>query len=742
MAPDITPHPVSIDSPTAPDSPTVRLRANRPAPSPQPPAADIPDRIGPFRILDKLGEGGMGSVFLAEQTEPVKRRVALKIMRSPLGGRDGEIRFEAERQALARFHHPNVAQIFEAGSTPEGHPYFAMELVGDEKITTYCDSRKLSIRQRLRLFRDVCAGVQHAHQKGIIHRDLKPSNILVMEIEGRPVPKIIDFGIAKAVDQPLGDAACVTGDRLIGTPAYLSPEAVQIGENGPDVDTRSDVYSLGVLLYELLVGQRPFDDRSINMLQVLQRIVVAEPTQPSRKWSELDVSTRRAVAEQRKIQPIALPGSLRGDLDWIVLKAIARDRQDRYGSAAELSDDIARHLRHEAVTASPPSSLYRVRKFVRRRLGLVAAAALIMLALAAGFIARTLEAERANREAAAAVAAREEAELALKKAEQARRETEEVTNFLGGLFKVSAPGEALGNTITARQLLDDASEKIQDSFADQPLARARFMLTIGEIYRRLGLYKKAEQLLKGAVEIHRRSLPEDDLTLAMSLNSLANLHALLGRPQEAKPLFERALAIRQRHLEPDSLNIVMCLNNLGNIYADQGELERAESLYVRAVDMVSKHQDGQANPDLFVAFNNLASLYADQDRHQEAVPLFERFLDYQRTFHGPNHPHVATALGNLAYSRAQLGAVAEAEKLYFEARDILLKVFGPQHPDIAYWLTLLADLYVEQQRYGEAEALYRRAVAIQEVALPEDHPERRGTAEGLRKLLSHLKHPA
>ncbi len=701
----------------------------------EPPSGDVPERVGVYRILEKLGEGGMGSVYLAEQTEPVKRQVALKISRSPFADSEGRFRFAAERQAMARLQHPNVAQMFEASATAEGNPYFVMEHVEGDQITSFCDRKRLSIEQRLELFRDVCAGVQHAHQKGIMHRDLKPSNILVTEIAGRPVAKIIDFGIAKALDQPLAEGPQMTGDRLIGTPAYLSPEAARVGDNGPDVDTRSDVYSLGVVLYELLVGRRPFEGENTNMFQVLQRIAAEEPAEPSKLWSQLDVTTRGTMAEQRHIDPRTLRSSLSGDLDWIVLKAIAKDRRDRYDSVAELSIDIARHLRHEPVAAGPPSMVYRMKKFVRRRLGVVVSAALVVLALAAGLVARTIEARRANREASAAIEARQQTEVALGKAEQARAEADEVTRFLVGLFTVSDPGEAKGSTVTARELLDAGAENVRLALADQPLARGRVMQTIADVYRKLGLYDSAERLFEEVLEIRREHLTEGHIDLAETLNGLAALGAQLGRFDQAAPLFEEALAIRESRLGTDHIEVAMSLNNLASLYVELGRMDQAESLFARCVAIVENH-DGPPLPDLLVAYNNLATLYTETQRYDQAEPLLRSFLDYQRKAHGSLHLYVAFALENLAEVRGHLGAYDEAESLYSEALSILEQVLDPGHPEVAYGLSSLASLYAGQGRRAEAEPLYRRALAIQTAALPEDHPERRATVEGLEELLS------
>ncbi len=698
------------------------------------PAPATPERIGPYRIIRTLGRGGMGSVFLAEQTEPLHRRVALKVMRSRFVDSEGRLRFEAESQAMARLQHPNVAQVFDAGATEEGHPYFVMEYVAGERITTYCDAKRLSIDDRLDLFRAVCAGVQHAHQKGVIHRDLKPSNILVTEADDGPRPKIIDFGIAKTLDHPLAEAA-VTGNRLLGTPAYLAPEAVEVGEGRHDVDTRSDVYSLGVLLYELLVGRRPFDDDTTSFFEVLRRVLTRPAPEPSKRWSELDATTRVDLAEHRMIDVESLRRSLRGDLDWIVSKAIARNREHRYGSAAELAADIRRHLRHQPVEAGPPSKIYLLKKLIRRRLGTVASALLVVLALAAGLIARTFEAQRANRAAAAAVAARQETERALEEAEQARRETAEVADFLAGIFRLSDPGEAKGSSVTARELLDVAADEMRGfGFTDQPLTRARFMQTVADIYRKLGLFDNAEEFFTEALQIRRGQLPTGHLDVAESLNGLAALYAQRGEFEQAEPLFKEALAIREQALSAKDLKVAMSLTNLASLYTDMKKNEQAEPLFVRALAIVESH-DHLPSPDHLVGLANLASLYLDQGRFQEAEPLLRTFIARQRQAFGADHPHAAIALINLADLRAQLGAGDEAEGLYREALAIMEQVFGPEHPDVAYCLSGIASLYAGQGRAAEAEALFRRALAIQEATLPADHPERRATVEGLAELL-------
>ncbi|MEM7355859.1 MAG: serine/threonine-protein kinase, partial [Acidobacteriota bacterium] len=375
--------------------------------------------IGSFHVLRTLGRGGMGTVYLAEQHAPVARQVAIKVAHQPLGS-EGRLRLAAERQAMARLTHPNIARMLEAGSTDDGHPYFAMELVDGPPITTYCDEHQLGLEARLRLFLAVCAGVQHAHQKGILHRDLKPTNILVSEIDSKPVPKIIDFGIAKALDQPLIDNTLHTGERILGTPAYLSPEALSSPDGSP-TDTRGDVYSLGVLLLELLIGERPFAKaEGETPLSQWRRKTEEDPKSPTRQWLNLDPSSRDTIASQRGSEARTWGRRIRGDLDWIVLRAIAREPAERYPGVSELAADVDRHLKDEPVLAGPPTASYQLRKLVRRHRGPVTFSVLLLFALAGGFVARSLEAARANRQAA-------EARLA-------REETEEVVEFLAGLF--------------------------------------------------------------------------------------------------------------------------------------------------------------------------------------------------------------------------------------------------------------------------------------------------------------------
>ena len=709
----------TLDSTKSGGSPTgqPRILPRNPDPSSGPVA------IGAYRLLEELGRGGMGIVFLAEQTEPVRRRVALKMLQSAVVPRDLEIRFESERRAMARLQHPNIAQLFEADSTDDGHPYFVMELVDGVPITEYCDAIRLGIRDRIELFQAVCEGVQHAHEKGLLHRDLKPANILIAEENVRPIPKILDFGIAKAIDQPLVDGTLLTGERVVGTPAYLSPEAIR---GGLDLDTRSDVYSLGVLLYELLVGVRPFETGGVPMVVVLNKLMRDEPKVPSTRWGGLGRDEKTTLADTRGHDPTSLPRRLRGDLDWIVLKALAKDREDRYHSASELAADLGRHLRWEPVVASPPTALYRAGKFVRRRRGFVVGAVLLFASLLLG-LAGTLanlrraedEAERANREAARASREALRANREAIAAQEALDEVAEVSNYLQSLFEVSDPG-ARGRTVTARELLDRGAERIRTDFESRPLARARFMVTIGDVYTQLGLYDEALPLLEDAVEVRQSELGRDDLAVAAALEKLGWLHSLGGRLDQAEPLFRRTLEIRESRLGTKHPEVAASLNRVGGLLVKKGQAELAETLLQRAL-AIRLEALGPNHQSVAQSLNNLGWLYRMHGRAGEAAPLLERAVEVLEHNLGHDHVTVSYALNNLGMSYQLMGRTTEALELSEKALEIRRAALEPDHPRIAEGLGVLGFIYWQQGRLSEAEGSLRKAYEIQTARLQPDH---------------------
>ena len=466
--------------------------------------------IGPYRILERLGEGGMGEVWLAEQTRPIRRHVALKVIKAGMDTAQVVARFEAERQALALMDHPAIAKVFDAGATELGRPYFVMERVRGESLAAYCDRERLTIPQRLELFLQVCEGVQHAHQKGVIHRDLKPSNILVTVQDDRAVPKIIDFGVAKAISQPLTEHTLYTSVAgFVGTPEYMSPEQAELG--GVDIDTRTDVYALGVILYELLTGVLPFDRRTLkdkSIDEIRRTIRESDPLRPSTRVTQLGEASTD-VARTRGAQPSRLKGVLQGDLDWITMKALEKDRRRRYGSATELAADLRRYLTMQPVLASPPKTMYRLRKFVRRhRVGVATAASLAGLVIAAAVITGVHasrvahERDRANLEAAAA---------------------RQVSDFLVGLFRVSDPSEARGSSLTAREILDKGAKDALETLQAQPELQSRLLATIGTVYTGLGSYRAAEPLLEQAVATLRRVRGNGSTQTLDAENALANV---------------------------------------------------------------------------------------------------------------------------------------------------------------------------------------------------------------------------
>jgi non-specific serine/threonine protein kinase/serine/threonine-protein kinase len=706
---------------------------------------------GRYRLLQRVGAGGMGEVYDAQQTEPIRRRVAIKVIKRGMDTEAVVARFESERQALALMDHDCIAKVFDAGITPDGRPFFAMEYVKGIAITEYCEKHEVPTRDRLKLFIHICEGVQHAHQKGIIHRDLKPSNVLVTVKEGRPAPKIIDFGLAKATVQSLTEREVFTElGQMMGTPEYMSPEQAEM--SGLDVDTRTDVYSLGVILYELLTGALPFDSQSLragSFEDIRRKIRESEPPKPSTRLGTI-ISSSGDSAPRHRSALLARTRQLRGDLDWVVMMAMEKDRTRRYPSASDLAADIGRHLRNEPVSASPPSSRYRIRKFVQRHKVGVAMGVVLSVAVLLGTVGTTVEWLRARR---AERLAHEEAETA-----------RQIADFLVGLFQVSDPNEAVGNTITAREILDQGSQKVHDELGDQPVTQARLMHTMGEVYKSLGLYDAARPLLEQALERRLDVHGESSIDVAESLAGLADLYRLeanfveaeplllralatreaelgpdhpdvahvlcdlataysrQGKHDEAEPLFQRALSIRESVLGPQDPEVARSLNNLGILYWRQGKYDRAEPMYKRALAIWEKSL-GEDHPEVARGLNNLAILYRRQGKLAAAVPLYERAVAiYEKTL-GPEHPRLASGINNLALVYYNQGDYASAEPLYERAVKIAEASLGTQHPDLAKYLKNLANLKKDQDDVEGAEPLLRRSVEILEVALGSEHPD-------------------
>ncbi len=684
-------------------------------------------RIGPYRILQVLGQGGMGLVYIAEQTEPVRRRVALKIIKVGMDTREVVARFAAERQALAVMEHPNIAKVLDAGATDDGRPYFVMELVKGLPITEYCDTHTLGTRQRLELFLHVCHAVQHAHHKGVIHRDLKPSNVLVMQQDGLPVPKVIDFGIAKALAQPLTEQTLVTQvGQAIGTAAYMSPE--QAAPTGLDVDTRTDIYSLGVMLYELLVGRLPLDPAemglSIFMLRMSQRESLT--TTPSAKLVSLG-NTASVVAAHRGTDAGGLRRELKGDVDWIVMKALDADRSRRYETANGLAMDIQRFLSNEPIVARPPSATYRMSRFARRHRTAAAASVLVLASLVTGLAVAGVQLVRARR---AEAVARQEAETA-----------RQVAGFLTRLFRVSDPSEARGNTVTAREILDRGAQRIHVELADQPAVQAQLMQTMGNVYRELGLFAQAQPLLEEAVANRRRLLGADDPELLDGELALGRLAQQQGRFAVAESLYRSSLAATERTPAHNALRQAVSLNGLGGMYVTRGRFAEAESLLKRAVQLrvTSRAPD---DADYARLLRNLGSAYLAQGRFAEAAPLFERALDMYVRVVGEDSPDVGRTLSNLGVVHYGLKHYDDAERYYRRAEESLSRSLGPDHPNLASININLGEIAWRRERYPEAQQRLERALEILHKGVVPGHPSIATAEFDLANVLRDAGRPA
>ncbi len=674
--------------------------------------------IGPYHLLQRIGEGGMGEVWLAEQKEPVCRRVALKLIKAGMDSREVIARFESERQALALMDHPAIAKVFDAGSTPEGRPYFAMEYVAGFPITDYCDMHKLNTRERLELFMLVCDGVQHAHQKAILHRDLKPSNILVSEVGGKPAPRIIDFGVAKATAQRLTAGTVFTqAGIIVGTPGHMSPE--QANSVGVDVDTRTDVYSLGVVLYQLLVGVVPLDFSKTPLDQFPRKLREEESPRPSAKLRTMGEQSG-TVAQNRGSDLSTLARQLRGDMDAIALKALEKERSRRYATPFELAADIGRHLRHEPVLARPASARYRARKYIRRhRIGVAVAGGLVAVLISFG-VAQTLQLRRTTRE---------------------RDRANRISTFMAGMFKVSDPSAARGNSITAREILDKASKEIETGLAKDPQLQAQMMETMGEVYDNLGLYNQARSLLTRAVDIRRRVLGPQNPDTLTSVHNLAVVLDGEGRYAEAEKLERETLDIRRRVLGPDHPDTLRSMNNLANVLHYGRHFAEAQKLYSDTLE-IRRRVLGPDDPDTLASMNNLAKALRDHGHLAESDKLIRETLEIRRRVLGSDHPETLTSTNILAIILHDEGHYAEAEKLLGETLQIQRRVLGPDHPETLRSINNLAVALRDDGRYAESDKLDREALEIQRRVLGPEHPDALGSMRNLASDLHLEGHPA
>ena len=705
-----------------------------------------PSQIGQYRILEIIGQGGMGVVYRAEQVNP-RRTVALKVIRPGLQSRDLLRRFAHEGQVLGLLQHPGIAQVFEAGTADAGfgpQPFFAMELILGRPLTEYVEAHQLDVCQRLELLGKICDAVQHAHQKGVIHRDLKPANILV---DDRGQPKILDFGVARATDADVRITALETvPGQLIGTLAYMSPE--QISGDPRQLDTRSDVYSLGVICYELLAGRVPLDLSTKTIPQAARTLTEDEP--PS-----LGTLNR----------------AFRGDLATIVAKALEKDKSRRYQSASELAEDIRRYLADQPIQARPATTLYHVRKFAQRNKPLVAGVLVAFLTLVVGIIGTTTQAVRATRERNRAVAAERLAEDRLREAEVQRVEAEHqaaiaqaVNDFLNNdLLATAHPERQQGRDVTVRQVLDRAAQAIEGRFPDEPVVEASVRQTLGDTYHglgedelaaaqleravvllraalgeadprtlwpmgRLGLtytslgrYDEAEAVLVKTLELRRRTLGESEGRTLASMNHLALLYERQGRMKEEEALLLHVLEIARPAWGDEDASVQTALLNLGDLYVRQGRDAEAEPLLLRALE-VQQRVFGDEHPGTLTTMSSLAKLYTQQQRYAEAEPLCVRSLALRRRVLGDEHPKTLASMNTLAVLYKRQGRFSAAESLYAETLATKRRVLGNEHPDTLVSLNNLGTLYANAGRYDEAEPYYVQTLAAQQRVLGDDHP--------------------
>ncbi|HEY7641348.1 MAG TPA: tetratricopeptide repeat protein [Steroidobacteraceae bacterium] len=735
-------------------------------------AWDSADRIGPYLLVRELGEGGCGVAYLAEQTAPVKREVAIKVIKLGMDTKAVIARFEAERQALALMDHPNVARVFDAGATSEGRPYFVMELVRGIRITDYCNQSRLPVAERLYLFIQVCQAIQHAHQKGIIHRDIKPSNVLVTMNDGLPAAKVIDFGIAKATQGRLIDHTLHTEvDQIMGTPAYISPEQVEPGQAG--VETRSDIYSLGVLLYELLTGRTPFDAHELAQAgidRLRERLRTEEPLRPSRCLNSLDDEQLRRISESNGTTATKLVKQVRDDLDWIVMQCLEKEPARRYQTVRELMADIERYLRHDPVLARPPTMGYALRKLVRRNrialAGIVASLAfvafIIAFAVLSALHARQIAAERDH-------------------AEKERQNAQKVSNVTMNVFAIADPFQTFANGVSGSALLDQAARSIERELRDQPAPRARLLVALGRAYSRRGEFRPAIGYLTEATQILSRMPGAEKEALAAMINlslplrtsgdlqgaretlvqaeqlarryefqqtrdyadlllNRARLSMFEGQIPAARTDLERSLHLYRTLVGPRAIEVAQVLTEQSQTFVWMDELVQAEGAAREAIAIYEETTPAMY-PDRITCETTLAEVLYLQGRLDKSVPMLQDVLRKKVALFGPNNGDVVNVLDELAVASYSQGNLDKAERY---SRDAIAKsviVFGEIHSTTANVSTTLGRTLLTRGEYEEAETTLRQTLGVFAKTLPPDHQYIASTEYLLGELLLITNRP-
>lgn len=696
---------------------------------------DVKDRpvIGPYKLVHNIGDGGMGEVFIAEQREPIQRTVALKLIKRGMDSDDVLARFEAERQALAMMDHPNIAKVLDAGQTHDGLPYFVMDLVRGIPITEYCDQHKLDTRVRLELLVKICQAVQHAHQKGIIHRDLKPSNILVELHDVRHVPKVIDFGVAKAINQRLTERTLITHfHQMVGTPLYMSPEQAEL--SGQDVDTRSDVYSLGVLMYELLTGTTPFDKetlRSASFDEMRRIIREDDPPRPSHRISTFNDAQLSTLSERQQVPLPQLKQSIERELDWIVLKALEKDRTRRYESASALAADIQRYLEDQPVEACPPSAVYRFGKLARRHKAAITTIVMVAAALVVGVVGTGYQAMRATRAELEAV---QEATRAETEAETAKRESaisQAVNEFINSdLLGAADPHVQPNRDLRVREVLDKASQKIGNRFQDQPLVEASIRHTLGNSFLNLGELDTAESQLKSSLKLYQQELGNDDARAIIVESQLAWLDRYRGEYQASYAKFQSVLKRASKTLGLEHRVTLSAKSSIAYLTMDVGRYKEAETI-CREVLEIQHRVLGSEDADTLVTTGRLANILAVQGLSAKAEELDRKLLKLNQQIHGVEHPESINSIARIGYRLRMNFDYGKAEEYLMKAIEVGKRVFGPEHPNVLSSRRRLADVRRLRGSFEEATELYRETLDIQRRKLGNEHPDALETLRGL-----------
>jgi serine/threonine-protein kinase len=718
-------------------------------------------RIGPYQIIKEIGSGGMGAVYLAKRVDgQFEQQVALKLIKPGMHSGDIINRFGHERQILAQLQHPNIASLLDGGMSDDGMPYFSMEYVSGMPIDTYCDHHNLSIEQRIKLFITVCQTVQYAHNNLIIHRDLKPGNIFITD---NGTVKLLDFGIAKVFSEEQDVSGLTRTGTYAMTPEYSAPEQIRHHR----VTTATDVYTLGLILYELLTGNRPYNFKSSSLLDIERIITDTKPDRPSslikkiqnNSYSEKDDSLK-TIGRYRQLSPDRLRKKLIGDLDNICMLALNKEPERRYGSANQFGSDLERYLKGLPVRARKESVSYRMQKFVRRHRWGVLTSTFVTLALIAVVTYYTTQLS-------------DQRDRAVAEAEKAKA----VSSFLENLFKVADPSQSKGSTITAREILDRGAQRIEGELGEQPEIQATMFDVIGTVYYGLGLFEEALPLFDKSLLLRDSLFEGDHPDIASSMNSLGYLYCEMGDYIRADSLLNIALLINQKHLPPNDPNFAKVYGGLAWIWNLRGDYNKADSLYRKAINIQIKNN----NPEVGINYNNLALLMHEMNRYEEADLYFKKSLEILQEAYGDIHPEVATTLynygqlkrdmdqideaidihrrvlkldillygeehPNVAYSLNGLASVldktgktAEAEKLYHQALDLRRKLLGNEHPDVAYSLNNLGRIIIKRKAYKKAENLFFEALEIHRKANGENHPAVARTLKNIGASYYHQK---